>query len=110
MKKAFSMIGIMVVLIYIAFLESPSDTYHGFTPGFDEEIGDVTEEVNAELGDEINPNTYTSIEYRMEGTKIVDGHKVEAYREYEIYTDNEGNMVKEVPTSNYDYLRYKIEE
>jgi hypothetical protein len=43
-------------------------------------------------------------------TKVVDGYIVETYREYELYKDENGNVIKSIPTSNDDYLRYKIDE
>jgi hypothetical protein len=36
----------------------------------------------------------------------VNGYIVETYREYEVYKDAEGNVTKEVPTSQYDELKY----
>jgi hypothetical protein len=37
----------------------------------------------------------------------VDGYIVETYREYEVYKDKDGNIFKQVPTSNFDYIKYK---
>lgn len=51
--------------------------------------------------------TTFELEMVFEGTKIVEGAKVETYREYEIYKDENGHVVKEIPTSNYNYLRYE---
>jgi hypothetical protein len=39
----------------------------------------------------------------------VNGYIVETYREYEVYKNESGEVVKEVPTANYDYIRYKTE-
>ncbi|MBT2636784.1 hypothetical protein [Bacillus sp. ISL-39] len=39
--------------------------------------------------------------------KEVDGYIVETYREYEIHRDQEGKILKQIPTSNYEYVRYK---
>lgn len=39
--------------------------------------------------------------------RVVDGYIVETYREYEFYRDKAGNIIKQVPTSNYEYIRYK---
>ena len=36
-----------------------------------------------------------------------DGYVVEVYREYEVYKDDEGNILESKPTENYQYLRYK---
>ena len=48
-----------------------------------------------------------SLEMVLENRTEVDDDIVETYREYEIYKDDKGEVVKKVPTSNYDYLRYK---
>ena len=37
----------------------------------------------------------------------VFGEVVETYREYEVYYDQHGQVVKKVPTPHYDYIRYK---
>ena len=45
-------------------------------------------------------------------TKLVDvtedaGYVVEVYREFEVYKDEEGEIIERIPTENYQYLRYK---
>ncbi|MBM4763413.1 hypothetical protein [Bacillus sp. B15-48] len=32
---------------------------------------------------------------------------IETYQEHEVYFDENGEVIKTVPTSNFDYLRYK---
>ena len=39
--------------------------------------------------------------------KEVDGYIVETYREYEVHRDQDGNIIKQIPTSNYEYVRYR---
>lgn len=53
---------------------------------------------------EINMPT---LEYLFEQQEEVDGYVVETYREYEIYYDKKGNQIKKVPTSHFDFIRYK---
>ncbi len=43
----------------------------------------------------------------LESKSEVDDDIVETYPEYEIYKDENGQVVKKVPTSKYEYLRYK---
>ena len=31
---------------------------------------------------------------------------IEEYREYEVFRDENGGILKSIPTSNYDYIRY----
>ena len=42
----------------------------------------------------------------LESKSEIDDDIVETYREYEIYKDENGQVIKKVPTSNFDYLRY----
>jgi len=46
-------------------------------------------------------------EYRLDKTEEHDGYIVETYREYEIYKNEKGKIVKTIPTENYNYIRYK---
>ena len=48
-----------------------------------------------------------SLEMVLESRSEVDDDIVETYREYEIYKEENGQVVKKVPTSKYEYLRYK---
>lgn len=64
---------------------------------------ETAEEVGAE--EEVLAQNFT-LEMILEAKSEVDGYVVETYREYEMYKDKNGNVVKKVPTSNYDYLRY----
>jgi hypothetical protein len=47
------------------------------------------------------------LEYVFDAKFEEDGNIVEIYREYEIYRDADGNVIKEVPTSNFEYMKYK---
>lgn len=105
MKKTLAFLGLIAILGLVAYLET-TETQHGFTPSFIEETDEETEEVSGEIDEEYR----ITLEYSKEGTKIENGYRIETYREYEIYTDEEGNVMKEVPTSNFNYLRYKVGE
>ena len=62
-------------------------------------------EPNEEILDVILPE----FEYvhEKDKDKEVDGYIVETYREYEVHRDQNGNIIKQMPTSNYEYVRYK---
>lgn len=49
------------------------------------------------------------LEYKLVDTDEVDGYIIEIYREFEIYKDQNGKILESIPTSNYNYLRYKQE-
>jgi hypothetical protein len=48
-----------------------------------------------------------NLKYIFEEKNEVDGYIIETYREHEIYTDENGSVIKQVPTSNFEYLKYK---
>lgn len=48
-----------------------------------------------------------SLEYQLEEIREKDGYTIEVYREYEIYRDDNGTIVKMIPTDHYNYLRYE---
>jgi hypothetical protein len=48
-----------------------------------------------------------NLKYIFEEKNEVDGYIIETYREYEIYTDENGSIIKQIPTSNFEYLKYK---
>ncbi|KZZ83615.1 MULTISPECIES: hypothetical protein [Bacillaceae] len=54
------------------------------------------------------------LENKLVGTKQVmdDGiaYKVETYQEFEIFKSEDGSTVKEIPTANFNYLRYRVEK
>lgn len=62
-------------------------------------------EPNEEILDTILPE----FEYvhEKDKDKEVDGYIVETYREYEVHRDQNGTIIKQIPTSNYEYVRYK---
>ena len=68
----------------------------------------LEEEANVTLdegSEEVAAQNY-SLDMVLEEKTEIDGYIVETYREYEVYKDDKGQVIKKVPTSNYDYLRY----
>lgn len=57
--------------------------------------------------EEAPKQTFSSLDERLVDTSETDGYIVEKYQEFEIYKDSKGNVIKSVPTANYNYLRYK---
>ncbi|MGD6817427.1 hypothetical protein [Metabacillus sp. 84] len=72
--------------------------------------GEEIVSVQGEAGEFPRQNPF-EVESKLVGTKKVKDkgieYKVETYREYEVYTDSNGEIIKEVPTSNFNYLRYR---
>ncbi|MED4351935.1 hypothetical protein P9265_06235 [Schinkia azotoformans] len=74
---------------------------------FDESSGQKIQNFYKSNDNENKVQLIPYLEYRFQKRKEIDGYFVETYREYEVFEDAQGNIVKTVPTSNYDYIRYK---
>jgi hypothetical protein len=106
MQKTFSLLGVGLILVVVGFLESPMNSNNNGVASFQPDVTQETIEVSAQ-GQQKTAPSFSSLEYILEETKEVNGYIVETYREYELYEDKNGDTVKRVPTSNYDYIRYK---
>jgi hypothetical protein len=60
--------------------------------------------------DESESDLKFDLEEKLVEKKTAGGYIIETYREYEIYKDDKGNIIKSIPTSNYNYLRYKTKQ
>lgn len=47
-----------------------------------------------------------TLEMIFEERMIEGDYIIEEYREYEVFRDENGGILKSIPTSNYDYIRY----
>jgi len=129
-KKSIPMIGLAITLILLVYLESPYSLINKENvrvSSIPNEVllaeAEVTEEDAAEAeGKQVSANEEATVgeteeseeaaaqnytlEMMLEDKTKVDGYIVETYREYEIYKNENGEVIKKVPTSNYDYIRY----
>ena len=123
MKKYLSPIGFIVIVIVMIYLEAPYSLINkdyvqvtsipneviradGETLVNESEMPNEkdAEETHTEEAEEVLAD-YT-LEMILDG-KTVDGdYVIEEFREYEVYRDGEGRIIKSIPTSNFDYLRY----
>ncbi len=91
---------LLLTLGLMAYLDSP---YSLLNRDF---IYSANEPVTAVPSEQIpvakQPNTVEKLEKRTKE----NGYIVETYREYEVYKDSNGNVIKSVPTSKTDTLRY----
>ena len=127
MKVFLPLTGLFLILIFLSYIESPysfinkdhvrmtsipnevilAEAEAAKNPSISQE-----EEANAEATEEVDESDEVaalnfSLELVLEDKSEMDGYVVETYQEYEFYKDDHGNVVKKVPTSNYNYLRYK---
>jgi hypothetical protein len=108
MKTGIALFAILVVIILTGFLDSPDNWEDHEGVNLMNDLAQDEEEASTQLVDEDVP-AFASVEMILEETTEDDGDIVEIYREYEIYTDEQGKVIKREPTDNYDYLRYKID-
>jgi hypothetical protein len=106
LKQTIGLIGLMLLCIYLVFInkqisQTNSDIEYLET--------DASVQNESETNDDLLELILPELEYLHEKDKDeeVEGYIVETYREYEIYKDQDGNIIKQVPTSNFNYLRYK---
>ncbi|SLL32577.1 Uncharacterised protein [Mycobacteroides abscessus subsp. abscessus] len=102
MVKKISLIIVILLLALIAYIETPTSSinenqvlYYGLT--------NEEQEVSSNADDIFGA---PDLEYRLEETKEEDGFIVEVYREYEIYKNRQGEVVKTVATDNTEYIHY----
>ncbi|MDQ0232324.1 hypothetical protein [Metabacillus malikii] len=108
MKKLGLMVFIFTVIMIIGFLDSPihfeKESALASFPNLSEE--EVSTNATNEQPSEENNQVY-SLETKLVDIMEDDGYKVEVYREYEVYKDENGKLIETIPTENYQYLRYK---
>jgi hypothetical protein len=112
MNKFLAALGLLLSLGLVFYIESDSTTLkYDFQssiflkPGEELEAEYSTEAAAAP--DETVELRIPSLEFKFEEANVVDGYIVEEYREYEIYKDADGTVIKELPTANVEYIRYK---
>ncbi len=130
MKKTLPLFGFIIVVMMIMYLDSPysllnkdyvevtsvpNEVILAELEALEEESETVSSDSNKDVGDE---NAGEAEEAFADHTlemileeKTVDGdYIIEEYREYEVYRDQDGEVIKSLPTSNVDYLRYYHEQ
>ncbi|MFE8701527.1 hypothetical protein ACFYKX_13060 [Cytobacillus sp. FJAT-54145] len=107
LKQLFVFFGLMMICIFMVYANALSSKPIPSISGSIET--NVSVQQDTETYDENLDSIILELEYLHEEDqdKEVDGFIVETYREYEIYKDKEGNILKQVPTSNFNYLKYK---
>lgn len=105
MRVIFSILGLLGVFVLVGFLEA--QTVMDDRKSNHYILNDETESVSVTMEE---PTLPSSTQYVLEETIEKNREIIETYREYEIYEDENGIVVKRVPTSNYNYLSYSTGE
>lgn len=95
-----SVLGLLFTLGFAAYLDSPysfMNINHSYTA--DQPV--IAEPASIQP-DEDEPELVE----KLEKTEKIDGYIVETYQEYEVYKDEDGNVVEEIPTSKMETLKY----
>jgi hypothetical protein len=115
MKKYMYLIGVFALITLVAYMESPNSTLthpnvptnmYPSIPSVDDSDTSETTEANSDVENDEEEAVLASLELKLEKTELVDGYIIETFREYEIYHNEAGEVVKSVPTDHYEYLKY----
>jgi hypothetical protein len=101
--KNLMMIGVLTIVGIIGLLEAPMS----IDQHTEEFYNSIPAAVNVEA-DEEDVVEVMSLEKEFVSKDVIDGYVVEKYQEFEVYRDSSGKIIRSIPTSNYDYLRYFI--
>ncbi|WP_175638245.1 hypothetical protein [Metabacillus schmidteae] len=106
MKKFAPFILIAVAIGIIGYFDSPkfAEKEQAVTT-FPVPEEDTTSAISAE---EEEIKGIPELENRLVDMYQEDGYSIEVYQEYEVYKDEQGNVIERVATENYNYLRYKL--
>nr|WP_263326721.1 hypothetical protein [Neobacillus sp. Marseille-Q6967] len=102
--KAISHFSTFIILLFlvglVAYLDSPYSFVHN-------DFSYMTSEPVMSQPVEVEPSSDIPVlEQKLESVKKSDGYIIETYQEYEVYYDDEGNVIKSVPTSKTETVKY----
>ncbi|WP_026560334.1 hypothetical protein [Bacillus sp. J37] len=105
MKKFAPLLLIAIAIVVIGYFDSPKfaekEQAISTFPVPEEETTSATAAEEEEI------KGIPELESRLVDMYLEDGYSVEVYQEYEVYKDEQGNVIERVATENYNYLRYK---
>ncbi|GKU81353.1 hypothetical protein [Niallia sp. NCCP-28] len=105
MKKSAIFFILILLVALVAYIETPNArinkqyVYYYGTTDESEEASTSTESLSA-----------PELEYQLDSTVKEGGYILETYREYEIYKDKNGEVIKTKATSNTQTIKYAEDE
>ncbi|PLR97544.1 hypothetical protein [Bacillus sp. T33-2] len=108
MKKRFYILCLFISLVIVSYLESPYSVLnakHSIFYNNPYEV-ELAKTVDSQTEDDTG-SSIPSLEWKLEKEEESDDYIVQTYREYEVYKDSDGEIIKSTPTSNFEFLRYK---
>lgn len=101
-NKRMIVFVVVLLLAFIAYIQTPTASINK-----DQVLFYSANTEDAEVSSSLEELYGTPIlEYKLEDTKEEDGFLIETYREYEIYKDKNGEVVKTVATDHTQFLQY----
>ena len=107
MRKYFAILVLAVTFVFVAYMESPTDTV-GFESAFNGAVPDSEVDEMEVMGQQ-EESARSFYGYVQEDIDMENGDVIETYREYEFLERKDGTIAERIPTENYNYLRYKQE-
>ena len=105
LNKFLTAIGILSIILVTGVIEA--DDVYEYKNAISVSNMSSDEEVTANPEDNATvEELIPELEMQYVNTEIVNGNKVEIFREYEIYRNEADEVIKKVPTDNYEYLEY----
>jgi hypothetical protein len=98
--KPMTIFILILILGFVAYLDSPF-SFLNINYSYTAEQPAIAQPMSKIVSTD-TPDT----EEKLVKKEKQNGYIVETYREYEVYKNAEGNVTKEVPTSQYDELKY----
>lgn len=108
MRKYLALLVLVAAFVFVAYLESPGETV-GFESVFREEVADSAANASREVMGQQEEQIKTFYEFVQEDINTENGEVIETYREYEFFEGEDGEIIKKVPTDNYNYLKYQLD-
>ncbi|WP_080848839.1 hypothetical protein [Cytobacillus gottheilii] len=118
MKRLLPLLGVAAIIMIIAYYE----TSYSIEDGAFNELYDYPqipvvnassedEDVTASSTEDVDPleGLTPELELRYESETVDDGYLVETYQRYEVYRDQENQVIKSIPTDHYEYIKYKVD-
>ncbi|WP_453990215.1 hypothetical protein [Bacillus nitroreducens] len=105
MNKFLVAIGILSIIVVTGIIEADDVNEYKTTISVSGTFTDEEVEANSDAEDPIE-GLIPELEMEFVGTEVVNGNKVDIFREYEIYRNEANEVIKKVPTDYYEYLEY----
>ncbi|MDR4886839.1 hypothetical protein RGU12_04635 [Fredinandcohnia sp. QZ13] len=104
MNKFLAAIGIVFIIFVTGVIEA--DDVFEYKNAISVSGLSSDEEVTVNSNEDVVDGLIPELEMQFFDTETMNGNKVEIYREYEVYRNEANEVIKKVPTDNYEYLEY----